>query len=109
MILEINNFTKALEGTCFDKWNLFEIDENPTTYSFKARNKPHSKKHTLDCIAVLIEIQRHENEHGTYRVTMAYESYGNQIYTGFLTKKEIGNKVGFFRLLTEAIEKHENK
>lgn len=108
MKLEIKNFENGLDGQHFDKWNIFEPYDARETYIFKARNKPHSEKHHIDCVAVLVEIDKNERTDGTYFIKIAYETYSNTIYKGFHTKKEISNKIGFFRLLTEQIDKYEN-
>ena len=109
MKLEIANFTKALDGQFFDKWNLFSIDENNATYSFKARNMPHEDRFLPGCIAVLVEISRKPNEAGLYLISIKYESYGNTIYRDHLSKSQIANRVTFFNLLHSIIEKYENK
>lgn len=108
MRLEIKNFSKALDGQHFDKWNIFDIEEHNSGYYFRARNKPHSEKYAHDCIAVLVEIDRNERTDGTYFIKISYETYSNTIYKGFHTKKEISNKVDFFRLLTQQIDKYES-
>ena len=107
MRLEIKNFEKALEGQHFDKWNVFEPYDTIETYSFKARNKPHSEKHEIDCIAVLIEISRNEDIEGFYQVKMCYETYTNSIYSKGHTKKEISNRTLFFNMLTNIINQYE--
>lgn len=109
MKLEIANFTKALDGKHFDKWHLFNIDESDPMYAFKARNKPHSQKADLDCIAILVTINRYPNEDGKYAVALAYKEYSNRIYLGYHTKEQIRSKVLFFRDLTNVIDKYENK
>jgi hypothetical protein len=109
MKLEIANFTKALDGKNFDKWNLFNIDESDSIYEFRARNKPHSQKADNDCIAILVIIGRYSNEAGKYKVEIAYKEYSNCIYSEYLTKEQIKSKVEFFRHLTSVIDKYENK
>lgn len=107
MDLEIKGFND-MEGQKFNKWHIFEVNSNSIRYQILAKDKIKGD----DANAVAIDIFKNPVKQvasNAYQIRIAYTSFDNQIWVGYVRKSHLKDKSGFFQMILDEIDKYETK
>ena len=107
MKLQISGFDK-MEGQKFNKWHIFEINENDIRYQILAKDNIKSDYANAVAIDIFKEPAK-EVASNAYDIRIAYSSFDNQIWSGYVRKSHLKDKSGFFQMMLDEIDKYENK
>lgn len=107
MKLEIKGFND-MEGQKFNKWHIFEINENNIRYQILAKDTPKGDSANAVAIDIYKEPAK-EVASNAYLIQIAYSSFDNQIWSGYVRKSHLKDKSGFFQMMLDEIDKYENK
>lgn len=107
MKLQISGFDN-MEGQKFNKWHIFEINENDIRYQILAKDSPNSNSANAVAIDIYKEPAK-EVASNAYHIKIAYTSFDNHIWSGYVRKSHLKDKSGFFQIILDEIDKYENK